>query len=43
MYKVLILVCFLVTGAAVSGCTNTLDGMGRDIEQAGQSIQRSAQ
>ncbi|MFN3826331.1 MAG: entericidin A/B family lipoprotein [Micavibrio sp.] len=29
----------IVASGAMTGCANTLDGMGRDIEKAGQSIQ----
>lgn len=25
----------------LGGCTNTVDGLGRDVERAGQSIQRA--
>ena len=31
----------LFLGLALSGCGNTINGMGRDIEKAGQNIQRS--
>lgn len=32
----------LLAGAVgVTGCTNTFDGMGRDIENAGQTIQQT--
>jgi predicted small secreted protein len=31
----------LLTGLALGGCSNTFEGMGRDVERAGQSIQRT--
>jgi predicted small secreted protein len=31
----------LLSGLALSGCGNTVNGMGRDIEKAGQNIQKS--
>ena len=39
----LMLVGFVLTVAAVAltGCSNTFDGAGRDIEKAGESIQRT--
>ncbi len=39
MKKALILAALIAMSAAISGC-NTVDGMGRDIEKAGESIQR---
>lgn len=38
MKKILIIACFIVMGTAFAGC-NTVEGVGRDIEQAGESIQ----
>lgn len=37
---VLILALMLMTGAFLSGCGNTVHGMGQDIERAGERIQR---
>lgn len=31
----------LVTGLVLGGCTNTFEGVGRDVERAGQSIQKT--
>ncbi len=31
----------LVSSLALSGCGNTFNGMGRDIEKAGQGIQKT--
>lgn len=31
----------VVSGFALGGCSNTVDGMGQDIEKAGKGIQRS--
>lgn len=31
----------LITGLALGGCTNTMEGVGRDVERAGQNIQRN--
>lgn len=39
MRKTLFLFMVIVFSGALAGCANTLDGMGRDIENAGQSIQ----
>ena len=33
--------CILVAVCVLAGCSNTLDGAGRDIEKAGQSIQKT--
>jgi len=38
----LLLVILGITVAAVSACRQTMKGAGEDIEDAGQSIQRSA-
>ncbi len=39
MKSVLVLAVLLFTVSALTGC-NTVEGMGRDIEKAGQSIQK---
>lgn len=39
MRKIMFLVMVTVVMGALSGCSNTFEGMGRDIEKAGQSIQ----
>lgn len=39
MTKVLVIIACIAITAAVSGC-NTVEGMGRDIESAGESIQK---
>lgn len=31
----------LIVGLALGGCSNTFEGMGQDIERAGQGIQRT--
>lgn len=31
----------LLSSLALAGCSNTVDGMGRDLENAGQGIQRT--
>lgn len=31
----------LIAGFALGGCSNTFEGMGRDIERAGEGIQRT--
>jgi len=31
----------LIAGLALNGCSNTFNGAGKDIERAGQNIQRS--
>ena len=41
MNKFLLLVSFVVLGAFASGCSNTLDGAGRDISRAGDAIQKT--
>ncbi len=43
MQKALLLVMVISVSGLLSGCGNTFNGMGRDIESAGQSIQRSTQ
>ncbi len=39
MKKLLMLVCLLSMGGVVAGCSNTLEGAGRDIEKAGEKVQ----
>jgi len=39
MKKLLIIAALFVTCASFNGC-NTVEGMGRDIERAGESIQK---
>ena len=39
MQKALFLFMVTVVAITLSSCTNTVDGMGRDLESAGQSIQ----
>ena len=39
MKKLLILIAFVALSASLGGC-NTVEGMGRDIERAGESIQK---
>jgi predicted small secreted protein len=31
----------LLAGLGMAGCSNTVDGFGRDLERAGQSVQRT--
>lgn len=31
----------LMTGLMLGGCSNTFEGVGRDVERAGQGIQRT--
>lgn len=38
MKKIVTLGCFLAIATLVSGCSNTLDGAGRDISRAGDKI-----
>lgn len=38
MKNLLIILFFAITSIALSGC-NTVEGVGRDIENAGESIQ----
>ena len=38
--SILFFALFLVASLA-TGCTNTMDGMGQDIEHAGQTIQNT--
>lgn len=40
-YFVATALLLLVAAVGVTGCTNTFDGMGRDIENAGQTIQQT--
>ncbi len=42
MKPVMILGAFtLIAGLALTGCSNTFNGAGKDIERAGQNIQRN--
>lgn len=41
MKNLLIVSALLMSVIALSGCSNTLDGAGRDIEKAGQKIQKT--
>ena len=43
MQKACLVVMFIAVCGALGACSNTFNGMGRDIENAGQSIQRSTQ
>lgn len=43
MQKAWMLVMLIAVSVSLSACSNTFNGMGRDIETAGQSIQRSTQ
>jgi len=36
-----VLALSLVAGLALGGCTNTFEGVGRDVERAGEGIQRA--
>lgn len=38
VFTVMIMACAVVS---LSACSNTLDGAGRDIEKAGEKIQRT--
>jgi predicted small secreted protein len=40
--KKLMLVCVLALAAASLGACNTVRGVGQDIEQAGEAIQKSS-
>jgi predicted small secreted protein len=31
----------VLSGVGLAGCTNTVDGVGRDLERAGQSVQKA--
>lgn len=42
MAKVLVLLLGWMLFGAISGC-NTVKGVGKDIEKAGESVQRAAQ
>lgn len=35
----LALTCVILAGVSLSGCSNTLDGAGRDVEKAGEWVQ----
>lgn len=39
MKKLFVIMTFFVIAAGLAGC-NTVEGVGRDIEKAGQSIQK---
>lgn len=39
MRKVLFLFMLILSAASVSGCANTVQGVGQDVENAGQAIQ----
>lgn len=39
MRGILILTVLVLCGASLAGC-NTIDGMGRDLESAGKTMQR---
>ncbi|MCB1592779.1 MAG: entericidin A/B family lipoprotein [Alphaproteobacteria bacterium] len=39
MKKVLMMVCLFAMTGFVVGCSNTMEGAGRDIEKAGQKVQ----
>ena len=41
MKAILTGVFLAVVGLSVAACSNTLDGAGRDIEKAGEKIQRT--
>lgn len=41
MKKIMLLAGFAVVTLGLTSCANTFDGAGRDIEDAGQSIQRT--
>lgn len=41
MHKVLFLFMVIATLGTLSACTNTVEGFGRDMESAGESIQNS--
>lgn len=41
MKKVLMLASLMIVTCFVSGCSNTLDGAGRDISGAGDKIQKT--
>ncbi len=43
MQKAWLLVMVIALSGLLGACSNTFNGMGRDIENAGQSIQRSTQ
>ena len=37
----LVFALMLLSGLALAGCSNTMNGVGKDVEHAGQSIQRT--
>lgn len=39
--KIVMTLALFAVLVGFSGCTNTVDGAGRDIEKAGENIQRS--
>lgn len=39
--KLIVMLSLFTIMLATSACTNTVDGAGRDIEKAGENIQRS--
>lgn len=39
MRKVLFLFMLILSAASVSGCANTMQGVGQDVENAGKAIQ----
>lgn len=39
MKKVLMMVCFFAVTGFLTGCSNTFEGAGRDIERAGEKVQ----
>ncbi|MGH1376589.1 MAG: entericidin A/B family lipoprotein [Alphaproteobacteria bacterium] len=41
MKNIMLITSFMIIGGALSGCSGTLDGAGRDIEKAGQKIQKT--
>jgi predicted small secreted protein len=41
MKKLSTLACLFLVAGFISGCGNTLDGAGRDIEKAGEKIQET--
>lgn len=40
-FKLMILMACVVAGVGLSGC-NTVEGMGRDVENAGEAVQEAA-
>ena len=39
MRKLILFACFVTVAGFLAGCSNTLDGAGKDIERAGEKIQ----